>query len=69
MNIKEYQQKFEEEFETEFRQVVRLHKKNEKVMAPLMFPIREHERRRKYGLDFPEVATPKSSVALTASNQ
>ena len=47
---------------------MRQHKKSEKAMAPLMFPIREKERRKKYGLDFPEVATPKSSLTLTASN-
>ena len=69
MNIKEYQEKFESEFETEFRHIVRNHKKNEKALAPLMFPIRERERRKKHGLAFSEVSTPKSSILLSASNQ
>ena len=62
-----YRRKFEYEFEDEFRKIVRNHKKNEQALAPLAFPLRERERRKKFGLRFSEVSTPKSSIHLTNS--
>ena len=61
-SIREYKQKFEYEFEDEFRKIVRNHKKAEKYMAPLAFPIKEFEWRRRNGMQFSEVSTPKSSL-------
>lgn len=60
-----YIQKFEYEFENEFRKIVRNHKKAEKCMAPLAFPIKELEWRRRHGMLFSEVSTPKSSMHLS----
>lgn len=37
------------------------HKKNQKCLAPLVFPMLEREKRHKQGLFFSEVSTPKSN--------
>ena len=38
-------------------------------MAPLAFPMKEHEWRRKNGMLFSEVSTPKSSLVISTNNE
>ena len=68
-SVKEHQSKFEDEFENEFRQIIRNHKKGEKKLAPLMFPVMEMEKRKRNGMAFSEVSTPQSSMVLSANEQ
>ena len=37
------------------------HKKNQKCLAPLVFPMLEREKRHKQGLVFSEISTPRST--------
>jgi len=61
ISIKEHRKRFEEQKNKEYLELMKRHKKNQKCLAPLVFPMLEREKRHKEGLFFSEISTPKSN--------
>ena len=68
MNTREFRNKFEQEFDNEYKNILRIHKKNQKCMAPLVFPILEREKRIKQGFHLSEVSTPQTITDILSES-
>ena len=60
-NWAEQRERWDRDIDNEYRNLLRRFKKNEKVLAPLMFPFMETKRRHKDGIHMSEVSTPTST--------
>ena len=68
--VQEYEAKIErEKMENEINELyinrLKMQKKYEKSLAPMVFPILEREKRKKNGFHYSEVSTPLSSAFQT----
>ena len=63
-NMREYQDRITNEFNEEFVSLQKVWKKNERRLAPLMFPALVKEQRARDGLHMSQISTPISSRQL-----